>query len=82
MRWRPAAAHTRQPLHDRQEHDDDDDEDKDVFGQIIHIRIPRRNTPEMLAIWTLLKCLDTTTIDSFSLPSTPRGYLVWKPWVY
>jgi hypothetical protein len=33
-------------LHDGQEHHNDDDKDKNVFGQIIHIRNPRRRWPE------------------------------------
>jgi hypothetical protein len=39
------AADVRQALHDRQQDDDYDNEYKYVFGQIIHIRIPRGGNP-------------------------------------
>ena len=75
-----STTDARKSLYDRQENDNDDDEDKDVFGQIIQIRIPRRNAPNIREL-TAPEHLDTTTNDSFSLPSKPHGWLPWKPWV-
>jgi hypothetical protein len=42
---RLSTADIRQPLHDGQQDNDDDNKYKYVFGQIIHIRIPRGGNP-------------------------------------